>query len=176
MKPVIPRRVVLVSGAPGVGKTTTAEPLAAMLGFALISKDHIKETLFDALNGKPGDLAYSRQIGGAAMEILWALAERCPQVVLEANFRPHSDYERSRISALEGQIVEVYCHCPREEIKRRFATRAQTEMRHPTHVLTTLPSELLDEYDGPIGIGTLIAVDTSTPVDVPSLLERIEDL
>ncbi|MEM8532477.1 MAG: AAA family ATPase [Chloroflexota bacterium] len=176
MKPVISRRVVLVSGAPGVGKTTIAEPLAAMLGFALISKDHIKETLFDTLNGKQGDLAYSRQLGGAAMELLWSLAARCPQVVLEANFRPHSDYERSRISALEGQIVEVYCYCPREEIKRRFATRAQTGARHPTHILTTLSSELLDEYDGPIGIGKVVEVDTSTPMDIPRLVERIRDL
>ena len=176
MKPVISRRVVLVSGAPGVGKTTIAEPLAEMLGFALISKDCIKETLFDALNGKQGDIAYSRQIGGAAMELLWALAARCPQVVLEANFRPHSDYERSRIATLQGQIIEVYCHCPREEIKRRFAARAQTGARHPTHVLTKLPSELLDEFDSPIGIGTLLAVDTSTPVDVPRLVERIRDL
>ncbi|NOK62056.1 MAG: AAA family ATPase [Chloroflexi bacterium AL-W] len=75
---------------------------AEMLGFALISKDHIKETLFAALNGEPGDLAYLRQLGGAAMELLWALVARCPQVVLEARFRPHSDYERSRIAALGG--------------------------------------------------------------------------
>jgi predicted kinase len=34
---------------PGAGKTTLARPLAAALGFALLSKDHIKETLHDAL-------------------------------------------------------------------------------------------------------------------------------
>src|SRR4051812_24933063 len=41
--------IVLVSGAPGAGKTTLARPLAAALGFALLSKDHIKETLRDAM-------------------------------------------------------------------------------------------------------------------------------
>ena len=37
------RRVVLVSGAPGSGKTSLAAPLAAELGFALLGKDRIKE-------------------------------------------------------------------------------------------------------------------------------------
>ena len=35
------RRVVLVSGAPGSGKTSLAAPLAAELGFALLGKDLI---------------------------------------------------------------------------------------------------------------------------------------
>jgi adenylate kinase family enzyme len=42
------KRVVLVSGAPGSGKTTIAVPLAAELGLPLLSKDIIKEQLFDA--------------------------------------------------------------------------------------------------------------------------------
>lgn len=51
------RKIVLVSGAPGAGKTTIAQPLAEALGFPLLSKDHIKETLYDSLNGIPGDVA-----------------------------------------------------------------------------------------------------------------------
>jgi predicted kinase len=45
----MPRRVVLVSGAPGAGKSTLAVPLAAELGFMLLRKDQIKEKLHDAL-------------------------------------------------------------------------------------------------------------------------------
>src|SRR5262245_37240382 len=102
------RKVVMVSGAPGAGKSTVAKPLAEALGFALLSKDLIKETLFDALGGRSNDFEFSRQIGGAAMEVLWALAARCPQVVIEANFRPKSSYERAHIAALKGSLVEVY--------------------------------------------------------------------
>ena len=43
------RRLVYASGAPGAGKTALAGPLAAELGFALIAKDVIKETLHAAL-------------------------------------------------------------------------------------------------------------------------------
>ena len=42
------RRLAYVSGAPGAGKTSLAGPLAAELGYALITKDTIKETLHDA--------------------------------------------------------------------------------------------------------------------------------
>jgi predicted kinase len=47
------RRFVYVSGAPGSGKTSLAVPLAAELGYALLTKDRIKETLHDAF-GAPG--------------------------------------------------------------------------------------------------------------------------
>jgi len=42
------RKLVYVSGAPGSGKTSLAVPLAAALGYALLAKDRIKETLHDA--------------------------------------------------------------------------------------------------------------------------------
>ncbi len=34
------------------------------------------------------------------MELLWALAADAPAVVIEANFRPYSGYERGRLTAL----------------------------------------------------------------------------
>jgi predicted kinase len=81
------RQMVFVSGAPGAGKTSLAVPLAAELGFALVCKDKLKETLHDALGAPAPDLAWSRKLGAAAMELLWALAADAPSVVIEANFR-----------------------------------------------------------------------------------------
>ena len=165
------RRVVLVSGAPGSGKTSLAAPLAAELGFALLGKDRIKETLHDALGAPEPDLAWSRRLGGAAMELLWALAADAPAVVLEANFRPRSAYERGRIAALCPRPVEVNCVCPPELAARRYAQRATAS--HPVHVVTTLSPDLLAEYDRPVGIGDLITVDTTGPVDVAALADRV---
>jgi hypothetical protein len=79
---------VYVSGAPGSGKSSLAVPLAAELGYPLLAKDRIKETLHDALGAPEPDRAWSRRLGGAAMELLWALAADAPAVVIEANFRP----------------------------------------------------------------------------------------
>ena len=58
-------------GGTGRGKTTLAGPLAAELGYALLTKDTIKETLHDALGGPEAGLAWSRRLGGASMELLW---------------------------------------------------------------------------------------------------------
>jgi len=104
------RQVVVVSGPPGAGKSTLARPLAAALGFSLLSKDVIKESLFDALGPLDQDaLVSSKRLGAAAMELLWQLAEEAPRVVLEANFRPRSQLERDRLSHLSSNVVEVYC-------------------------------------------------------------------
>jgi predicted kinase len=165
------RRVVLVSGAPGSGKTTLAVPLAAELGFALLCKDRIKETLHDALGAPAPDLAWSNRLGAAAMELLWALAADAPEVVLEANFRPWYAHVRDRIAALSPRPVEVNCVCPPELAARRYAERAPA--CHPVHVVTRLTPDMLAEYDRPVGVGGLITVDTTAPVDVAALAGRV---
>ncbi len=63
------RRLVYVSGKLGAGKTSLAFPLAAELGYSLVTKDLVKETLHDALH-VPGegeiDRAWSRRLGAAS--------------------------------------------------------------------------------------------------------------
>ena len=41
------------------------------------------------------------------------------------------------------------------------------------HVLTTLPVAAMAEYDRPVGIGGLVLVDTTAPVDVPAVAARV---
>jgi predicted kinase len=163
------RRLVYVSGAPGAGKTSLAGPLAAALGYALLAKDTIKESLHDALGAPEADRAWSRRLGGASMELLWTLAARAPQVVIEANFRPHSEYERGRLLGLGGLPVEVHCACPFEVAAARYDARA----RHPVHVVDTLPASARAEWDRPVGVGALVAVDTTVAVDVAAVAARV---
>jgi predicted kinase len=174
------RQVVLVSGAPGAGKSTLAGPLAAALRLPLLSKDLIKETMHDVLAGAvreagaPAGLAWSRSLGATAMELLWALAAQAPAVVLEANFRPRSEYERSRIAALiadGGRLVEVYCRCPAPVAAARYAERGLTS--HPVHVVTSVSTEFLAEFDRPVGLGEVIEVDTTALVDVAALASHV---
>jgi len=171
---MVARRIVLISGAPGSGKTSLAIPLALRLGYPLFSKDIIKETLVDVLGDADGDLDASRRIGGASMELLWSLARHTQNAVLEANFRPYSDYERHKLASLDAAIVEVHCDCGQEETARRFRERAAAQDRHAAHPLKELPPDLLAEYDRPVGIGPVIRADTRAPVDVAALAAAIE--
>ena len=165
------RRLVYVSGAPGAGKTSLAVPLAAALGYPLLAKDRIKETLHDALGAPEPDRAWSRRLGGAAMELLWALAADAPAVVIEANFRPYSHYERAKLSGLAAAPVEVHCACPPELAAARYNAR----ITHPVHVVTTLGVEAMAEWDRPVGIGALVTVDTTGPVDVAAVAAAIRN-
>ncbi len=166
--------MVVVSGAPGAGKSTLAAPLARALGFPLLAKDVIKESLFDALGHVDADpLASSRRLGGAAMELLWRLAGACPSVVIEANFRSHSAHERRRLAALSPRPVEVYCRLPAEQAAARYARRGARPDHHPVHVMRSLPVSAFHEFQEPMGLGPVLEVDTSTPVDVPALAGQV---
>lgn len=173
-------RIVLVSGPPASGKTTIARPLAEALGFALLTKDDIKESLFTSLNGPPDDLGYSRQIGSAAMNLLWALAAHCPQVVLEANFRTRSDHEREQVTALllrpGARVVEVHCRIPLDEAARRFAQRARELRHHPAHALKEISLDQLSEYAEPFALSPVLTVDTAQAVSILALANQTREL
>jgi hypothetical protein len=43
------------------------------------------------------------------------------------------------------------------------------------HVVTTLGLEAMAEYDGPVGIGALVTVDTTVTVDVTVVAPAVRD-
>ncbi len=63
--------LIVVSGAPGTGKSTIAAALAADLGWPLLAVDTIKETLADVLG--LGDEDWSGRLGDAAAELVFRL-------------------------------------------------------------------------------------------------------
>ncbi|WP_323747586.1 AAA family ATPase [Catenulispora rubra] len=189
------RTIVIISGAPGVGKTTIARPLARALGMPLFAKDSIKERIHDVLAETepvgPGpveadlvsaglvEAGWSRRLGAAAMELLWVLAADAPECVLEANFWTGHERQNASLRALSkgGKLVEVYCTAPKEVVMRRFRERAAAGERHAVHPAQELTSERWEaDFHAPIGIGTLLTVDTSTPVDVARVAAEVRAL
>jgi predicted kinase len=164
----MPKQIVLMSGLPAAGKSTLARALAARLEFALVSKDAVLSTLHGALGSPANQLD---RIGPAAWAVFWVQARQCPRVVLDSNIRPGSVEQRAQLLALDGRIVEVACRCPPAVAQERYAHRAAAGP--PGQRFTELTAERIAEYAGPIGLGALVDVDTSGPVDVDALVRDI---
>lgn len=164
-------RLVYVSGKPGAGKSSLAYPLAAALGYSLISKDKLMETLHDVLYSADyaePDRAWSQRLAVSAWELLWTLAATAGDMVIEANFHRQSVDELGKLLGLGGSLVEVHCMCPAEIAVARYDARR----RHPVHS-STLPLSAMDKYEKPVGIGSLVTVDTTKPVDVAAVAAEV---
>ncbi|MEY9931870.1 putative kinase [Catenulispora sp. GP43] len=174
------RRIVMISGAPGVGKTTIARPLARALGMPLFAKDSIKERIHDVLaDTGPVERVWSQRLGAAAMEMLWLLAADAPECVLEANFWTGHEQQNNSLRSLSegGKLIEVYCTAPRDVVMHRFRERATTGERHAVHPDQELSPERWErDFAAPIGIGQVLQVDTSTPVDVARVAAKVRAL
>jgi predicted kinase len=159
---------VLVGGWPGSGKSTLAGALATELGLPLLAKDEIKEALADAL-GRPADVPASQRLGRAAVLAMLRVAARCPGAVLDSTW---FDYTRPLVTALPGRLVEVRTVVSRELARERY--RARAAGRHPGHLdAERTEAELWGAPVPPLGVGPLLEVDTSGPVDVPALAARV---
>ncbi|HEX3515620.1 MAG TPA: AAA family ATPase [Trebonia sp.] len=164
-----------MSGKLGAGKTSLAFPLAAELGYSLVTKDLVKETLHDALHVPGGgevDRAWSRRLGAASFDLIWALAARAGDMVIEANFHPHSEHELDKLRGLGGSVVEVHCACPAEVAVARYNARP----RHEVHTVKEVTLTDMERYDRPVGVGSLITVDTIAPVDVAAVAAEVRRL
>lgn len=161
--------LVVVSGLPCSGKTRLATALAARWPQPLLSKDTLKELLFDTLGH--ADRGWSKRISGAAYALMFLNAEqltRCAiSCILEGNFRIHEQRAHfDRLQTLGAEFVQVHCHAESAVLIERFRERTFSGHRHPGHVdeqsLAEIESELRSTEQAPLPLpGPVIDCDTS---------------
>jgi len=172
--------LIIVSGPPASGKSSLGQRIARTLRLPYVSKDGIKETLFDTLGWK--DREWSRSLGAASNALLFYFAEAELAVgrslVLESNLR--SEEATPKIAELASrhdfQPIQVHCLAAGETLVARFRERK----RHPGHGDETLIEEIAPALRQAkpdilkIG-GPIIEVDTTdwSKVDVGALVETI---
>ena len=162
---------VVVSGAPGSGKSTVAHGLRERLGLPLLAHDDFKEKLADSLG--LGDEEWSFALGRAAMDVLLLAASHLDSVVLEGWWR---DERRGQLLALDGPFVEVFCECDPDVTVARARKRIEQGKRHPIHrdVINPGVIDQLRSLAGqvePLDLGgPLFRIDTTGELD----LDRLE--
>jgi predicted kinase len=158
--------LIVVSGAPGTGKSTIARELGADLRLCVLSLDPIKEGLADILG--LGDEDWSNRVGDAAAEVVFRLAAGGHDAIAEGWWR---GARRDRAVAEFAGAVEVFCHCDPELAGSRVAARREAG-RHPIHRDVINPADAgapayiasLVAAVTPLGLGgPLVDVDTGPP-------------
>jgi predicted kinase len=163
---------VVVSGLAASGKTAVAQPLAHALGVQLISKDAIKEALFEALGF--GGWEWSKTLSRAADAAMVRAAQDLDAAVLD-NFW-YAETVDELLAPLPRPIVEVFCRCDPDVAFERFRRRD----RHPGHADHERSAELQREsfFDRSLKLplqmlGPVVDVDTERTVDIPSIAARV---
>ena len=129
---------ILVSGIPAAGKSTMAEVISERLKLPVISKDTIKELLFDNVGFQ--SRAEKVKLGIASMEIMYYAAGQLMKAgqpfILENNFEYSSEQglknllEKHHYSALTITLTGDY-----KVIYQRFLERESSPDRHRGHVV-----------------------------------------
>jgi len=131
------QKIIIITGYPGTGKTTLGKHLAEKYNIPFISKDGIKEILFDALGWK--DREWSMKLGGASYDIMFYLAKSlllCDRpFILETYFSRISEKElKSLRDSFNISPLQIICDATADIIKKRVKKRYESGERHPGHV------------------------------------------
>lgn len=157
---------VLVGGWPGSGKSTLAQALAGELVLPYLGKDEVKEALMDAF-GAPTTVEQSQRLGRAAVIATLRVARTCPGAIIDSTWY---DYTRPYVEQLVGRLVEIRCLADLATVEARYRARRRDE-RHLDAQRSC--DELWGQPVAPLGVGELIEVDTTGPVDIGDLADQI---
>lgn len=177
--------LVVVTGYPATGKTSLAVHLSCEFGFPLVSKDMVKERLFDVLG--PGDNDWSHLLGRASMAVLYAQAGAVlgagVGVVAEANFDAELGGRdlRALLREHDVPVCQVVLQAAPEALVARAKERAEKGERHPGHneqyVIAELERMVATPYQAPDLPGDCFQVDVTDldKVDFEGVTGRVRE-
>ncbi len=169
---------VIVTGLPGAGKSTVGRALASELHLPFLDKDDFLDDLLDRSSDPKGERAVLSRLADLAFT---EQAKQSPAAVLVSFWRrPELSTTSGTPTEWLGELpdpVELWCRCPPEVAVRRFLDRR----RHHGHGDETRRSdELLVQFEsldrlGPLGVGRIVEIDTTSDTALPTLFEQIID-
>jgi predicted kinase len=163
--------LVVVTGAPGAGKSTLSVALAERLGCALVSLDEIKEEL--AADAPDTPRHWLRE--DAEAELVRRLEGVDGEAVVDIWVAPRRDVER--VSGLLRPwwptLVEVRCQVPPDLAAQRYAARSRGLPHLPAD--EEMLARVRDAAARPEALGAprTVVVDTSGPVALDDLVVAV---
>ena len=173
------RRFVIVSGLPASGKSTVGQAIGSALELPYLDKDRVLESLFEST--PPVDGQGRNELSRLADTSFRERALTAEGGVLVSWWKHPRSLAASGtptqwLHSLNGPLVEVYCFCAPPVAVERFLARK----RHTGHFDSQRSrSQLLVQFNrhaslGPLGIGSLVQVDTDCAADMGALLHKVK--
>ncbi len=160
--------LVLVSGAPGTGKTTLADHLSQALSLPRLSKDTIREIMIDAFNIQSWE--ESKSIGVPAYRVYYGVIAQLLaagiSTIADCNFhRGVSEHDVGRLIA-KAHGVLIHCRTTHTTSTQRFIERSQQpDRRHAAMDAERLAQIEAGQFEVPWW-----AYDEPMQLDVPTLV------
>lgn len=148
--------LIIITGAPGTGKTTLAKKISAKYSLPLIVKDKIKEILFNNIGyDLPGwdPDAWQKALGRGSIEVMHYVSEEMLKKgishILESNFVPQFANEKFKdMKKKYGcDMLQIYCHAEIGVLIDRFEKRVASPERHSGHAEHTYMAEFKDALE-----------------------------
>ncbi|MBI2411195.1 MAG: AAA family ATPase [Candidatus Kerfeldbacteria bacterium] len=179
--------LIIITGPPCTGKTTLSKNIAHEFSLPCISKDEIKELLFDSLGVK--DREWSKQVGEASFALLFLFVEKLlasgQSCILESDLKPEYDNDTLRQLINKYNVVpfQIQCTTDGEMLFERFKQRSESGERHPGHVdhlnYEEFKPTLLQGRREPLDVGGyLYTLDTTNfdHIDYQKLFNEIRSI
>ena len=129
---------ILVTGIPAAGKSTMAEAISERLKLPVISKDAVKELLFDNVGFQSREEKVN--LGIASMEIMYYVAGQLMKAgqsfILENNFEYSSEQGiKNLLEKFHYSVLTITLTGDYQVIYQRFLKRESSPDRHRGHVV-----------------------------------------
>jgi len=138
--------LIIATGRPAAGKSTLAKWLSKELKLPVVSKDSIRELLFDQLGWK--DREWVMLLGRVSIDLMFYFAraqlELDHSIIMDNAFHPGPSTPRflELKERTRAEIIQIVCDANSETLLQRFQERAENGNRHPGHGDAKVQDEL----------------------------------